>query len=131
MIEAASEQPALEIGDQHGLFGVQQLGGLGHEMDAGQDDHLGVGLRRLARQGEAVADDVGDAVENVRRLVVVRQHDRVAFPLQPQDRGDIVGQDRPFEGRDVPRHAPVDLGQRHGRVAVEGAVSSIVFSLYS
>ena len=72
----------LEVGDQHGLFRVQQLRGLGHEMHAGQHDHVGVGARRLAGQRQAVADNVADRVEDVRGLVVVRQDDRVALLLQ-------------------------------------------------
>ena len=82
-------------------------------MDAGQHDHVGIGARRLARQRQAVADDVGDGVEDLGRLVVMRQDDRVALALEAQDRGDIVGQHRPFEGRDVPLHAPVEIGERH------------------
>ena len=39
----------LEIGDQHGFFRVQQFGRLGHEMDPGQHDHIGVGARGLAK----------------------------------------------------------------------------------
>ena len=62
-------------------------------MDAGQHDHVGIGARRLARQCQAVADDIGDRVEDVRGLIVVRQDDRVALALEPEDRGDIVGQD--------------------------------------
>ena len=127
MIEAASEQPALEVGDQHGFFRVQQFRGLGHEMDAGQDDHIGVGARRLARQCQAVADDVGDGVENVGRLVVVREDDGVALPLQPQDRIDVIGHHRPFEGRDVPLHTRVNLGQRQdGCGGLGEAVSSTI-----
>src|SRR5216683_1569080 len=48
------------------------------------------------------AADVRDRVEDVRGLVVVRQDDGIALPLEPQDGGDVIGQDRPFEGRDVP-----------------------------
>ena len=59
-----------------------------------------------------VADDVGDRVEDVWGLVVVRQHDGVALPLQFQDRGNVVGQDRPFEGGNVPFDAPVQFRER-------------------
>ena len=51
-------------------------------MDARQRaDDIGLGTRGLARERQAVADDVGDRVENVRRLIVVRQDDRVALLL--------------------------------------------------
>src|SRR5439155_26586234 len=33
----------LEIGNQDGLFGAEELGGFGYEVDARQDDHFGVG----------------------------------------------------------------------------------------
>ena len=68
-----------EIGHEHGLLGIEQLRGLGHEVDAGQDDHPGIGAHRLARERQAVAGDVGDAVENLRRLVIVREDDGVAL----------------------------------------------------
>ena len=40
--------PGLEIGDQHDLAGVQEPGGLGHEMDARQHDGIGLDTRGLA-----------------------------------------------------------------------------------
>ena len=69
-------------------------------MHAGQQDHLGIHFYRFARQGQAVADDVRDAVENFRRLVVVRQDHRVALVLEVQDGVDVVGEDRPLDGGD-------------------------------
>jgi hypothetical protein len=71
-------------------------------MNPGEHDHIGIGARGFARQRQAVADDIGDSVENVGRLVVVRQNDGVALALELQDRGDVIGQDRPFEWRDIP-----------------------------
>ena len=56
----------------------------------------GVRLLRHAGEGERVADDVGDAVEDLGRLVIVRQDDGVTLPLQPQDRVDVLGEGRPF-----------------------------------
>ena len=100
MIEAASEQPASEVGDQDGLLRAQDLGRLGHEVDAGQDDHVGVGLRALLGERQRVAGDVGDAVEDLRRLVVVGEDDGVALPLQLADRVDVRGVDRPLHVRD-------------------------------
>jgi hypothetical protein len=81
-------------------------------MDARQHNDIGLGTRGLARERQAVADDVGDRVENVRRLIVVRQDDRVALLFEFQDRSDVIGEDRPFEWRDMPLDLPVELGKR-------------------
>ena len=61
VIESASEQPARRSGISTVFAGIEELGRLGHEVHAGQHDHLGVDLHRLAGQREAVADDVGHA----------------------------------------------------------------------
>src|SRR5437870_11937904 len=79
-------------------------------MDAGQHDPVGIGAGRLARQRQTVADDVGDSVENVGRLIIVRQDDRVALALETQERGDIISPDAPFEGGDGPLHPTVAVG---------------------
>jgi len=67
-------------------------------MDAGEHNDIGVGARRLARQRQAVADDVGDRVKNFGDLIVVRQDDRVALILEFEDGGDVISQDRPSKG---------------------------------
>ena len=103
-----------EVGDQHGFCRVQQLGGLGHEVDAGEHDHIGIGARRLARQRQAVTNDIADRVENVWGLIVVRQDDRVAFLFELEDRRDVGGEDRPFERRNVPLDALIELRKRRG-----------------
>ena len=105
VIEAASEQPARAVGNEHGLLGVEQLRRLGHEMDAGEHDHRGIRPHRLARQRQAVADDVGDAMEDLRRLIVVREDDGVALALQGENCVDVRGEDRPFGQRDDAFHA--------------------------
>ena len=43
-------------------------------MDAGQDNHVGIGRGGTLRQRQGIPDNVGDAVEDFRRLVVVRQN---------------------------------------------------------
>ena len=98
VIESASEQPAPQIGDQHGLVGIEQFRGLGHEMHAGQNDDVGIDVHRLARKGQAVADDVGDAVENLRRLIIMRQDDRVAAAFQRQMASMSRGVNGPLDG---------------------------------
>jgi hypothetical protein len=70
-------------------------------MDAALDDDLGVDLGRLLGELQRVADDVGDAVIDFRRLVVVRQDDGVALLFQPVDGGDIGCVDRPLDARDM------------------------------
>ena len=98
-------------------------------MHAGEHDHIGVGARRLARQRQAVADDIGDGVEDVGSLIVVRQDDRVAFLLQLENRRDVVGQDRPFEGRNVPLDAPIQLRKRQCSPGSGCEVCSMVISM--
>ena len=88
------------VRDQHQLVGIEQLRGLGHEVDAALDDDVGVGLRRLLGELQRVADDVGDAMEDLRRLVVVRQDHRVAGLLEVVDRLDVGRHHRPFDRRD-------------------------------
>ena len=69
----------LGIRDEHRLARIEEFGGLGHEVHAGEHDHVGIGVHRLTRQRQAVADDVGHRVEDLRRLVVVGQDDRVVL----------------------------------------------------
>ena len=94
--------PGFEVRDQHGLFRVQQLGGLGHEVDAGEHDHIRIGACRLAGQCQAVTDDIGDGMENVGGLVVVREDDRIALLFELENRCDVIGQQGPFERRNMP-----------------------------
>ena len=95
---------------------IEQLGRLGHEMHAGQHDDIRFDRHRLAGKREAVADDVGDAVEDLRRLVVVRQDDGIALALEREDGIDVVRECRPLDGRDDPLHTVVKgrRGQVHG-----------------
>ncbi len=72
---------------------------------AALDDDVGSGLRRLLRQAERIADEVGDAVVDLGRLVVVRQDDRVALALQALDRRDVRRVDRPLDLRHHPAQA--------------------------
>ena len=71
-------------------------------MHAGEHDDVGVDPGGLAREQQAVADDVGDAVEDLRGLVVVRQDDGVAASLQRENGVDVLGKGRPFGRRDDP-----------------------------
>ena len=68
----------VHVGQHDDLVGRQDLGGLGHEADAAEGDHVGVGRRRLARQIEAVADEIGEVLD-LGLLVIMREDDRVAL----------------------------------------------------
>jgi hypothetical protein len=108
---AAGEQ----VGDQHALVGAEHLAGLGHEVDARLHDHVRVGLGRLSRQPKAVAHVVADAVEDLRRHVVVGQDHRVSLALE---RVDAVDQGR-VEPPLVRGHAGADLLPDRGEVALD------------
>ena len=82
-------------------------------MHAGQHDHIGIHLRRLARQGQAVADNVRDAVENFRRLVIVRENDGAARALELLDGVHILLHGGPFNGRDDVADALIDRIEGH------------------
>ena len=66
-------------------------------MHAALHDDLGIGLRGLTGKLQRVADHVGDAMEDLWRHIVVREHDGVARPLQVIDRLDV--------GRKKPGHS--------------------------
>ena len=84
-------------------------------MHAGEHDHVGLGFHRHPRQRQAVADQVGDAMEDFRRLVIMRENDRIAAPLQRGDRLDVAGESGPFDRRDDAAHAIVKrVGARNG-----------------
>ncbi len=53
VIEAASEQPASRSGISTVFSGAEDRRRLGHEVDAAEDDRLGVGRGRLAARGRA------------------------------------------------------------------------------
>ena len=77
-----------QVGDQHRLVGRKQLRGLGHEVHAGLHDDVGLRARRFLGELQAVAAEIADAVEDLRRHVVVRQDDGVALLLELVDRLD-------------------------------------------
>jgi hypothetical protein len=67
---------------QHDDFvGVQNLRGLGHEMHAAEDDDIGVGLGRLLREAEGVADVIRDVLD-FGHLIIVREDDGVELLLE-------------------------------------------------
>ena len=74
----------VEVGDEHGLLGAEDRRGLGHEVDAAEDDRLRVGAGGLVREPERVADEVGDVL-HLGHLVVVGEDDRVALARERAD----------------------------------------------
>src|SRR5712671_4877884 len=87
------------IRDQHHFVRIEDLGGLGHEMDAALHDHARLGLGRLARELQRVADEIGDAIVDFRRLVIMRQNDGAALLLEIVDRLHVGGEKRPLDRR--------------------------------
>ena len=73
-----------EVRDHDGLVRIQQLRRLGHEVDATERDHVAVGALGGLRQGQRVADDVGEIL-NLGFLVVVGQQESAALPFQIED----------------------------------------------
>jgi hypothetical protein len=71
------------IRDQHRLVVGEDLGRLGHEVDATEHDGGRLDLGRQAGESERVAHVVRDVLD-LRHLVVVRQDHRIAFLRQRQ-----------------------------------------------
>ena len=88
-----------EVRDQHGLLGAEDRGGLGHEVNAAELDHLGIGLRRLAGEAERVADEVGHVLQ-LRQLIVVGEDDGVALG---GERAHLLAQARDLAPRSASR----------------------------
>ncbi len=97
-----------QIRNQHDLVGVQEFRGLGHEVDAGLHDDAGLGLGGLARELQRVADEIGDAIINLGRLVIMREDDGVARLLRLVDRLHIGREERPLDRRHHRLHALVE-----------------------
>ena len=74
------------IGNQNGFVRRQNFRGLGHEVHAGLHDDLGIDASGFFGELQTVTAEIGDAVEDLRRHVVVRQDDGVFFCLEFVDR---------------------------------------------
>jgi hypothetical protein len=79
---------------------IQELRRLRHEVHAALHDDVGFHPSRFDRELQRVAPDIGDAMEDLRRLVIMRQDDRVAGILQLVDRLDRGRHQRPLDRRD-------------------------------
>src|SRR5690606_1868872 len=81
VLEAASR---VHVGQHDYLFRAQYLRRLGHELDAAKSDHVGVGVCRLARQLQRIADKIGEIL-NLGLLVIMREDHGVSVLAQPVD----------------------------------------------
>ncbi len=93
-------------------------------MNAGQHDDFGIDPRRLACQREAVANDVGDAMEDLRRLVIMRQDHRIPALLQRLNSVDIGGEDRPLDGGNLMPDLGIKILPRRKRGRCHGIYSA-------
>src|SRR5439155_1596173 len=68
----------VRVRDQHRLLGAEDRGSLGHEVDAAEDDRIGVRRGRLLREAQRVAHVIGHVL-HLGNLVVVREDDGAAL----------------------------------------------------
>ena len=68
-----------QIRQENRFFRREQLCGFSHKVDAAKHNHVRIGLRSLACECQGIAGDVGDAMKDFRRLVIVGEDDGVAF----------------------------------------------------
>ncbi|MNV68180.1 hypothetical protein D3C71_1610120 [compost metagenome] len=78
-------------------------------MNAALDDDFGIDLAGVPGKLQRIADDIGDAVENIRGLVIVRENDGVALLLQPVDGMNVWRIDRPLDRRNEVLHPLVEV----------------------
>ena len=72
------------VGNEHRLVGIENRCRLGHEVDAAEDDHVGVDLGGAAREFEGIARVVGDVLD-LAAGVVVRKDNGLALFLESFD----------------------------------------------
>lgn len=65
-----------EVGNEDFLGGIEDFGGFGHEVDAGEEDDVGISGGGLLRKGEAVAYEIGNLL-NFRTGVIMRKNNGV------------------------------------------------------
>ena len=64
--------------------GVEDFGGFGHEMDAAEDDHIGLGFGGLLGEAERIADEIGDVL-NFGNLIIMGKDERVKLSFQAEN----------------------------------------------
>ena len=73
-----------EVGNQHLLGGIENLGGFSHKMHACKEDDVGIGGGCLPRKGETVADKISDFL-HLGTGVIMGQNDGVFLLFQLVD----------------------------------------------
>ena len=123
--------PGAFVGDQHRLVVAEDLGRLGHEVDAAEHDRRRLGLRRDPGQAERVADVVGDVLD-LGELVVVGEDHGIALPGELADllspvRRQPLADHRPGLPEDLARcgHvASVELADGAGGGPLDGVLGA-------
>ncbi len=133
VIDSASEHPAFMSGISTVFSGFKSFAVSAMKWIAGEETITDALLRAASRaRRQTVTDDVGDRMEDVRRLVVVREDDGVPLALQFEDRGNVLGQHRPFEFRHMAFDPGIEIGQRHpGGTGSLGLLQHGTYSYYT
>ena len=82
------------------LPGFRSLAVSAMKMDAAHDDKISPDLCGFTGERERVARNIGNSVKDLRSLIIMDEHDRLASQLEFQYRCDIWRMDRPFDFRD-------------------------------
>ena len=77
------------VGKDDCFVGIEDLGGLGHEVNSAEGDDVGIGFAGLVGEAQGVAHVVGDVLDGA-DLVVVGENDGVLFFLETKDVFDEV-----------------------------------------
>ncbi len=101
MIDSASEQPARVSGISTVFPGFSSFAVSAMKWTPAST-MTEASVRAASRASARLSPTMSpDRVEDVGRLVVVRQDDRVTLLLELEDRGDVIGEDRPLDRRHV------------------------------
>ncbi|OPY04707.1 MAG: hypothetical protein A4E66_02551 [Syntrophus sp. PtaB.Bin001] len=71
-------------GQEHRLFRGENGRAFGHKVDAGENDHVGFGLRRLDTQGKRIPKKIGNVL-NFLPLIIMSQQYGVSLAEQLAD----------------------------------------------
>src|ERR1700756_1561338 len=72
-------------------------------------DDFRSGFHRLARQREAVPDEIGDAVKYLRGLIIMGEDDGVPRPLHRHDGMNVLGVNWPLDSGNGVAHLGVKV----------------------
>ena len=85
----AERAAGVEVGENHGLAGIDDFRSLSHEVDAAKSDDVGLRLGRPVGEAERVAHVIRQLLD-LGSLVVVGENDGMALVFQALD---FVGQE--------------------------------------